>query len=93
MTSSDGDYNSIMVDGCDGLAGSSTSAGGAASGGGGGVGIRQIGCQTNEEDRTVDTQTEEITRADKSMQFYMGDDTDFLEALKAASNPPTGINR
>ena len=54
------------------------------------VGIRQIGCQTNEEDRTVDIQTDEIGHSDKSMQFYLGDDTDFLEALKAASSSRKG---
>ena len=48
-------------------------------------GIRQVACQTNEEDRSIESQTEEVSRADKAMQFYLGDDTDFLESLKAAA--------
>jgi hypothetical protein len=50
-----------------------------------GEGIRQVGCQTNEEDRSVEAQTDEVERAHKHMQFYHGDDTDFLEALKRAA--------
>lgn len=30
-------------------------------------------------------QTEDITMADKQMQFYLSDDTDFLDALKKAA--------
>lgn len=48
-------------------------------------GIHQAGTQTQDDDRSVEVQTEELQVAHQSMQFYLGDDTDFLEAIKAAA--------
>lgn len=58
---------------------------GSSSTGGSGEGIHQSGTQTNDDARTLDVQTEDISMAHKQMQFYLSDDTDFLDALKKAA--------
>merc|ERR1719230_1257296 len=45
--------------------------------------IAQKACQSNEDDRTVEVQTEDVQLMDKEVQFQLGDDTQFENLLSA----------
>mmetsp|Transcript_105651 Transcript_105651/g.305413 ORF Transcript_105651/g.305413 Transcript_105651/m.305413 type:complete len:518 (+) Transcript_105651:924-2477(+) len=55
--------------------------------------IAQKGSQSNEDDRTVDTQTDEVGCADSEIQFQLGDDTQFENLLSAMQSGQEGLRQ